>query len=88
MSIGLNTILAYGFGLIVLYLIGWLFLAPLKIVLKLIYNSLLGAGILLLINFLGESFNIHIGINPITAIITGILGIPGIILIIILQYIF
>lgn len=87
-GIELSTILAYGFGLVILYLVGWLFSTPLKIILKLIYNSLLGAGILLLINYLGGTFNIHIGINPITAITTGVLGIPGIILLLLLQYIF
>ena len=53
----------------------------LKILFKLIGNALIGGVALMLINFVG----IHISINIITALITGILGIPGVILILLLQ---
>lgn len=40
-----------------------------------------------LINLVGTLFNFHIGINYITAIFTGILGVPGVILLVILKVI-
>lgn len=87
-SIEYNAILAYVFGLILLYLIGWFLLAPLKIVGKLVYNSVLGGIILVLINFFGGFIGIHIGVNPLTALLVGVLGVPGIALLLILQLVF
>jgi inhibitor of the pro-sigma K processing machinery len=81
-----DVIIAYIFGLILLYIAGWVLLVPLKFVFKLIFNSILGGIILILINFFGGLISIHIGVNPITALISGMLGIPGISLILILQY--
>lgn len=40
-----------------------------------------------LINLVGTLFNFHIGLNYITAIFTGILGVPGVILLVILKVI-
>lgn len=40
-----------------------------------------------LINLVGAIFNFHIGLNYITAIFTGILGVPGVILLVILRVI-
>lgn len=39
-------------------------------------NSCIGALMLYLINLIGGFFEFHIGINYITAIFTGILGVP------------
>lgn len=83
----LNIILAYAFGLILLFLIGWLLIIPLKYILKLIINGLIGGIVLIILNFVGGFVGIAIGINPITALIVGFLGVPGIILLLIIQYI-
>ena len=55
--------------------------------LKLLLNSAVGMGIIALVNLLGAGAGagIHIGINPVTAILVGLLGVPGVILILILQ---
>ena len=53
--------------------------------LKLLANSLIGAIILLLINFIGSYFSFHIGLNFITILFVSILGIPGAILLVIIQ---
>ena len=57
----------------------------LKIIIKLIMNSILGAILLYLINLIGVMWGLHIGINLITVIIVGVLGIPGAILLAILS---
>ena len=57
-------------------IIGKVFILPLKIVLKLILNSILGGVIIFIINFLAQGFNFHIGLNLLTAAFIGILGIP------------
>ena len=66
-------------------LIGRIFIVPIKIIIKLVLNSILGAILLFIINIVGSNFSFHIGINLITTLLTGILGIPGVVLLIILQ---
>lgn len=80
-----SVVLAYAFGLMLLYLIGMLLVIPIKIIIKLIINGILGGVTLLLVNLIGGLFGLHIVINPINALIAGFLGIPGVILLFILQ---
>lgn len=87
LSIEYNIIIAYVIGLFLLYILGWLLVVPRKFLLRLILNGIIGALILFFINMAGKSFGIYVAINPITALVVGFLGIPGIILLVILQYI-
>lgn len=84
---GFSTIIYYGIGLFLLYIIGMILVWPLKKILKLIGNGILGGIILLLFNFIGKFFGLVIVINPLNAIIVGFLGVPGVILLLILQII-
>mgnify|MGYP003016425377 CR=1 FL=1 len=84
---GFSVILAYAFGLVLLYLIGMLLVIPIKIIGKLIINGILGGIILFVVNLVGGIFGLSIVINPLNALIVGFLGIPGIILLLILQVI-
>ena len=84
---GIEVIFAYIFGIIMLFLVAKLLLIPIKIVWKLAVNAVIGGITLLLINFIGGFFGLYIQINIITALIVGILGVPGVIMILILQYI-
>lgn len=76
----INAVIAFVFGLFLLYMIGRIFLLPIKIVFKLIYNGCIGGLMLWALNFVGGYFNFTIAINPFTALIAGFLGIPGVIL--------
>ena len=80
-----NSIIAYIAGIFFLFMFGKLFIVPIKIILKLIINSILGGIIIFIINFIGSFFNFHIGLNLITSIFVGILGIPGVIVIFLLK---
>jgi len=62
-------------------------LKPMKLLFKLIINSAIGLVMLIAFNFLGGFIHIYIGINLLTILIAGILGFPGIILILLLQMI-
>ncbi|HHW57466.1 MAG TPA: pro-sigmaK processing inhibitor BofA [Clostridia bacterium] len=86
-SIEYNIIIAYLIGLFLLYLLGWLLVVPRKILLRIIINGIIGGLILFFINLIGKSLGLYIAINPVTALVVGFLGIPGIILLIIMQYI-
>ncbi len=81
----LNLVIAFVFGLLLLYLLVRLLYLPLKIFLKLLGNALVGGIILAIFNAVGTFWGLAIGINIFTAFLTGILGIPGIILLLVLQ---
>ncbi len=87
MGFELSVILAYAFGLILLYIVGWILLVPLKMLVKLIFNGIIGGLVLFLVNLLGGIWGINIVINPVNALITGFLGVPGLVLLLILQYV-
>ncbi|MBO5453646.1 MAG: pro-sigmaK processing inhibitor BofA family protein [Clostridia bacterium] len=76
---------AYSIGLILLFLVLRVFYTPLKVVFKLCVNTLAGGFILILINFIGKFVGINIGMNVLTSLVVGILGIPGVSLMLILQ---
>ncbi|GBG56047.1 pro-sigmaK processing inhibitor BofA [Sporomusaceae bacterium FL31] len=80
-----NVIFAYAFGIILIYLIGRIFLMPLKLVFRLIYNGIIGGIMLWVVNLVGGYIGFTIGINVITALIAGFLGIPGVILLILFK---
>lgn len=71
-----NTIITYLACIFFLFIIGRIFIVPLKFILKLIFNSIIGGILIFVINLIGGMFNFHIGLNIITTIIVGILGIP------------
>lgn len=79
------NLLVYGIiGIFILLFILKIFKWPLKILL----NGIFGVILLYIVNLIGASFGLHIGINIVTALIAGILGIPGVIALIIFMMIF
>ncbi|HHY93154.1 MAG TPA: pro-sigmaK processing inhibitor BofA [Firmicutes bacterium] len=85
MDLNINILIAYAFGLFLLYLIARLLLVPLKILLRLLYNALVGGVVLWVVNLVGGYFGVFIPINPITALVAGFLGVPGVVLLVLLQ---
>lgn len=84
---GIEVIFGYIFGIMMLFLLAKLLLVPIKIIWRLAINALVGGVALFLLNIIGGFIGLHIQINIITALITGIFGVPGIVMILILQYI-
>lgn len=68
-----------------LFIIGRIFIVPIKWILRLVFNSILGAVLILIINLIGGIWGLHIGLNFFTAIMVGILGIPGAICLIVIS---
>lgn len=81
----LQFILTFVAALIVLYIILKILSLPLKLILKLVINGFIGGLIIWVINLIGASFGFAITLNWITALIVGILGIPGAVILAILQ---
>lgn len=57
-----------------LFLFGRIFIVPVKKVLKLILNSILGGVAIYVINLIGSVFNFHIGLNFYTSILIRTVG--------------
>ncbi len=85
MHSGFATAVGYILGILVVLIVSGVCLKPIKIVMKFLLNSIAGVLIVFVINFIGSFWGIHIGINPFTAVVLGILGIPGVIMILLAQ---
>lgn len=85
MSMGMEVgiFLAYAMGMLLVYLAGRFLLVPLKWLVRILINSLVGGVIICLINFMGGELGVFLPMNPLTAVIVGILGIPGVVMLII-----
>ena len=70
-----------------IFLLGRVFIVPIKTLVKLIVNSIIGGIIIYIINIIGGIYGFHIGINIVTTICIGLLGIPGAVLLIALKLI-
>lgn len=82
----LYILLAWVAGIILVLIFGKALKVPLKFLLKLLLNSLVGGMVIVVINFLGQYINFYISLNFFSALIVGTLGLPGVILLIILKY--
>ncbi len=80
MPLDAGSILLYTAGFFILYLCCWVFLKPLKWLLRLGFSCLLGGAAIVLWNLFGGSMGMVLTLNPLTAMFAGVLGIPGMIL--------
>ena len=77
-------------GLVLLFLVVAcvrLFSAPLKVALRVLINSVLGFGALWLLNLTGGVTGIALGVNIFNSLTVGILGVPGLFLLLLLQWV-
>ena len=70
--------------LVIVKLLSW----PFRKMIKLVINIALGLVMIWIVNAFGGPLGIYIPFNMITALVSGILGVPGVICLIILNYIF
>ena len=80
-----ELVLAFALGLILLYLIGWLLLVPMRFLWRLLAGGLLGGAMLWIVGQFGFLFGFSIAVNPFTALTAGLLGVPGVALVIALS---
>lgn len=77
--------LAVGFSLIGLLI--KILKGPMKLALKIFLHALMGFVTLFIFNFIGAWVGIGIPMTWLHAIVTGVLGVPGVVLLLILQII-
>lgn len=80
-----GVILAYSAGIMLIFMISWIFVKPLKFLGRLVLNSILGALLLIVFNYFGQFTGVYIGVNEVTALSIGILGIPGFMAILLIK---
>ena len=83
-----ESILFVLFAIIVILLIARLAAAPVQAMLKLLVNSVAAVMLLCFISIVGEYWGIHLPINPVTILLIAILGLPGLLLVGILHFLF
>lgn len=75
-------------GILLLTLVFKILKTPLRWALKLLFNTLIGFAALIVLNFFGDYVGISLGVNWVNAVVTGVLGVPGVILLLLIKYIF
>lgn len=68
-----------------LFLFGRIFIVPIKKILKLVLNSIIGGVVIFLINLVGANFGFHIGLNFFTSVLVGLLRLPGVVVLVIIK---
>lgn len=71
-----------------LYVVFKILAAPIKLIFKLIINAVTGFLLLFLANFISGFFDFAIPINLISCLVSGIFGIPGVIFLVVVQFLF
>lgn len=80
-----SVLLTYAGAILLLFLLGKIFLWPLKLILKLVVSSIIGGLVLLAVNLVASLIGlVLIPLNLITALVVGILGVPGVVLLLVL----
>lgn len=74
-------------GIIVGCVLIAVFSKPLGTILKAVINSALGGICIIAFNFISQIFGFFIGVNALTAVTVGLLGIPGFIMLLMLRLI-
>lgn len=83
-----TTLLLTGAALVLLLISARVFSAPLKLAVKVVFNTLLGLGALLLLNAAAPLTGVSLGLNLFNALVVGVLGVPGLGLLLLVQWIF
>ena len=80
-----TNIITYLACICFIFIFGRILIVPITKILKLIFNSILGGGVIFIINLIGSIFGFHIGLNFFTSIVVGLLGFPGAVSLIIIK---
>lgn len=88
LSMGFNVILMALLALFLVYILVRLVSSPVQWVIKLVVNSIIAMALLCVFSIVGEMWGYHLPINPVTILTIAILGIPGLILVAVLNFLF
>ena len=72
------------YGVIVLFVVLKILSLPMKIIIKFLINAIVGG----IVIYVLDLFGVGLTLNWITSVIVGILGVPGVIVVALLQFVF
>ncbi|PWK05159.1 pro-sigmaK processing inhibitor BofA family protein [Tumebacillus permanentifrigoris] len=72
-------------AVVLIYLVGQFMREPGVALMNLLRGVIVGLVALFLVNFAGQYFGFHIGLNPFTALTAGLLGLPGVAALVVIQ---
>ena len=75
-------------GVLLLALLFKIIKTPIKWFFKLLLHIAIGFAALFVVNLLGAPIGLHLGLSWLNAAVVGVLGVPGVILLILLHYLF
>lgn len=78
-------IMVYTFSAFIIYVLAYILYVPLKYAMRLLTSILVGGALLWITNLLGSRLGFAVAINPITALVSGTLGLPGVVLLVVLK---
>lgn len=81
----LSVILPFLGTIFLIFIVLKILSAPFKLIIKLVINGLIGGAIIYIINWIGAGFNFALPLEWWSAILVGILGIPGAIILVLIQ---
>ena len=82
----LSTVLILAAGVALLVVLVKILSAPLRLITKLLLNTAIGYVVLFVFHFFAEFYAVSVELNLINAVVVGFLGIPGILLLVLLQF--
>lgn len=87
LNFDISIIITIIFSLIVLYLLFRVLVYPLRFIFRVLLQTAGGLIILLIFNFFISYWGFSVGVNLLTGLVVGIMGIPGLVMLICLQMI-
>ncbi|WP_103981046.1 pro-sigmaK processing inhibitor BofA family protein [Helcococcus massiliensis] len=72
-------------AILFLYIVLKILRVSMSVIIKLLWNGAIGLVLLVIFNALGSILGLNIEINALNAIVAGLLGVPGIVLLLILN---
>ena len=82
----MDTVISLVFIVLAGFLLIRLLLKPLKWAVKLLLNALGGFVLLFVVNFVGSWVGLSVGITWLNALVAGVLGLPGVALLLVLKF--
>ena len=84
----LSSLLMLGAAVVFVILLIKILSAPIRFIFKIALNALLGFVVLFIVNFFGEFVGIYVPVTLLSALVTGFLGVPGVLLLVLIQILF
>ena len=81
----LSSVLMIVLAALVIFALLKILSAPIRLIFKLLINTAVGFALLFLVNLIGSYFGFSLEMNLLNALVTGIFGIPGVIVLIFIR---